>query len=84
MTSIANDTGWSETTPSVWDRLIWRLRVVIRHNEMARAKQAALRQMRQETRDPRWLADIGVDATQVGAYDSVRPLARALGAPMEK
>ena len=60
------------------DRLLRRVRVLVRHRRRLIARRRALRLLRAEMRDQRWLDDIGVKGQQV-CDAQVAGLARAMG-----
>ncbi|HWA17464.1 MAG TPA: hypothetical protein VG757_00570 [Devosia sp.] len=81
MANLALDTGW--TAPAshpvgVLGATVRRLRALVRFRRASRRRRATLRLLRGESRDPRMLADIGLDPRRHATCDWVEAMARSM------
>ena len=80
MANISSDAIRVESGEGLWgDRLIWRIRDLIRLVRVARRRRRLQQRVLTETRDPRCLADVGIDEGGDVYNKTTAAMARALG-----
>lgn len=81
MANITIDSTWtgSNEGSTTWEQLTHRLRLLVRAHRIGRHRAMRLRLIRAEMRDPRWLADIGLDARRHRRYDWLGEMSRGMG-----
>ena len=80
MNNISSDAIRVEGGEGLWgDRLIWRMRALGRLLRMAHRRRRLRQRILAETRDPRCLADFGIDEGGEVFNKTAAAMARALG-----
>ena len=79
MANLVIHSSWTGRNDiSLFERTFRHLGLLVRARRMDRARFAAVRLARGEMRDPRWFADIGLDAGRPGHLDWIGEMARAV------
>jgi hypothetical protein len=79
MANIAVDQLQLDHGTTGFNRVLRRLRVLVRAYRMARARRVDLRLIQAEIHDPRWFADLGLDPRKYPTYDWIAEMTRAMG-----